>query len=374
MKFDGFKIGSVRLPNITVLAPLAGITNLPFRHMAKQVGCGLVCSEMISSNGLVHDSKKTFQLLDTVPEEKPLSMQIFGANPSIMAEAAAAVESNGADILDINFGCSVKKIIKTGSGVALMKDPDKAEAVLTAVRKAVEIPMTIKIRSGWEASGSQAVKIAHIAESCGVDAISVHPRTANQGFSGRADWSVISKVKAQVSIPIIGNGDIVSPETAEAMLNQTGCDAVMIGRAAIGNPWIFLQLMARFRETPAPEIDLETHFDMIRKYVTASVNYFGETHGCRMMRSRLCWFVKGLPHSSKFRESIKRISTINEAIEKIDGYYDSLQNRSRHPGVIYETVNIDEPVKSPKTDGKVKSAKFKACESRVTRRTYSTSQ
>lgn len=332
MQRDGFKIGSVQLPNITILAPLAGISNLPLRLMAKQAGCGMVCTEMISSNGLVYGSKRTFQLLDTASGEKPLSVQIFGAKPSIMAEAATIVESYGAGILDINFGCSVKKIIKTGSGVALMREPHTAEAVLNAVRKAVKIPLTIKIRSGWEASGNQAVKIAHIAESCGVDAISVHPRTAGQGFRGSADWSIISRVKAQVSIPVIGNGDITSPEKAETMLNQTGCDAVMIGRAAIGNPWIFHQIISRFRAISTPAIDLETHFDMIRKYVTASVDYFGEIHGSRMMRSRLCWFVKGLPHSSKFRESIKRVSTKREALEKIDGYYDSLQKRHSHPG------------------------------------------
>ena len=326
MKPDGFKIGAVRLPNITVAAPLAGISNLPSRLMAKRFGCGLVCSEMISASGLVHESKKTFRLMDTAPEEKPVSVQIFGSNPAIMAEAAAIVETAGTEILDINLGCSVKKIVKTGSGVALMREPKAAEGVFSAVRKAVNIPVTVKIRSGWDASGNQALNIAHIAESCGIDAISVHPRTAGQGFSGNADWSIISRVKARVSIPVIGNGDIVSPENAETMLNQTGCDAVMVGRAAIGNPWIFLQINALLSKSRVPEIDLKTRFNIMRDFVTASVNYSGEMHGCRMMRSRLCWFVKGLPHSSKFRESIKRISTKRDTLEKINGYYDSLLN------------------------------------------------
>jgi len=189
------KIGSVTLPNNTVMAPLAGITNLPFRLMVKELGCGLVCSEMISSNGLIYQSPKTIQLMNSAEKEKPLSVQMFGAVPEIMAEAAQMIEQSGADILDINFGCSVRKIIKSGSGVALMKSPEVAAAILTAVRKSVTIPLTIKIRSGWDYSGDQALEIARIAEDCGVDAITVHPRTATQGFGGTADWSIIQKIK-----------------------------------------------------------------------------------------------------------------------------------------------------------------------------------
>ncbi len=182
------QIGSLTLENNSALAPLAGITNLPFRLLAKEAGCGLVCSEMISSHGLVYKSEKTIKMLDSTPEEKPLSVQLFGAKPEIMAEAAAIVESNGADIVDINFGCSVRKVIRTGSGAALMRTPDLAEDLLKAVRRAIRIPLTIKIRSGWDASGDQAVNISRIAENCGADAITVHPRTAGQLFSGRAEW------------------------------------------------------------------------------------------------------------------------------------------------------------------------------------------
>ena len=232
-------IGNVRVDNPTVLAPLAGITNLPLRLLAKEAGCGLVCSEMISSNGLVHQSEKTHRLMDSPPEEKPFSVQIFGADPGIMAEAAQIVAASGADIVDINFGCSVKKVLKTGSGSALMKRPGLAREVLSAIRKAVSIPVTIKIRSGWDRSGAQALEIAGIAEDCGVDAIAVHPRTAAQGFRGKADWKIIAAVKKQAGIPVLGNGDIQIPEDALKMFAQTGCDGVMIGRAAIGNPWIF---------------------------------------------------------------------------------------------------------------------------------------
>ncbi len=226
------KIGSLSLKNITVLAPLAGITNLPFRILVKEAGCALVCSEMISANGLVYKSHKTAQTLESAAEEKPLSVQIFGSDPEIMADAAAMAEASGADVLDINFGCSVKKVLKTGSGSALMKEPEKAEAILKAVRKSIEIPLTIKIRTGWDYSGTQAFKIAEIAESCGVNAIAVHPRTATQGFGGTADWSVIAAIKKIVSIPVIGNGDIIVPEDAIRMQNETGCDAVVIGRTA----------------------------------------------------------------------------------------------------------------------------------------------
>jgi nifR3 family TIM-barrel protein len=250
------QIGSLTLENNTILAPLAGITNLPFRLLAKEAGCGMVCSEMISSHGLVYKSEKTLKMLDSTPEEKPLSIQLFGAKPDIMAEAAAIVESSGADVVDINFGCSVRKIIKTGSGAALMRTPELAEDLLKAVRRAIRIPLTIKIRSGWDASGEQALHISKVAENCGVDAVAVHPRTAGQLFGGRADWSIIAAVKTNVSIPVIGNGDIMSAADAVRMLDETGCDGVMIGRKAIGNPYIFSSVRARISGDNDAEDDI----------------------------------------------------------------------------------------------------------------------
>ena len=322
------KIGGVSLGNPLIMAPLAGITNLPFRLLAKEEGCALVCSEMISANGLAHKSAKTIKMLASLPEEKPLSMQIFGSDPSVMAEAAEMLEAAGADILDINFGCSVRKVLKTGSGSALMKSPKNAEAVISAVRKSIKIPLTIKIRTGWEPSGRQALEIAKIAENSGADAIAVHPRTARQGFSGRADWSVIAAVKQSVKIPVIGNGDIIFPEDVLKMISETGCDAVMIGRGAIGNPWIFSQANSLLNGAEKEDVSLDKRFAAMKRYLESSVASCGETHSCRMMRSRLPWFVKSLPHSSRFRESVKKVSTQKEAEKIIDSYRSFLEGET----------------------------------------------
>ena len=321
-------IGSIKLDNPFVLAPLAGISNLPFRLLAKKAGCALVYSEMTSANGLVYKAKKTLRMLASDPKEKPLALQIFGADPAIMAQAATIVEASGADILDINFGCSVKKVIKTGAGAALMRTPRKTEALLKAVRNSIKIPLTIKIRTGWDPSGNQALQIAKIAQTCGVDAIAVHPRTATQGFSGKADWSVISAVKQAASLPVIGNGDIVRPADAVRMQQTTGCDGLMIGRAAIGYPWIFSQCLASLRGQNITSVNLDQRFEVMKNYVSASVEYIDEKVACRMMRSRLGWFVKGLRFSSKFRESIKHLSSERETLELIETYREVLREAS----------------------------------------------
>jgi nifR3 family TIM-barrel protein len=323
------QIGSLKLENDIILAPLAGITNLPFRLMAKAAGCGLVCSEMVSANGLIHRSPKTLNMLASEPAEKPLSIQIFGSEPSIMADAAAMVEASGADIIDINFGCSVKKVVKTGAGVALMRTPALAEDVIKAVRGSVRIPFTIKIRTGWTASAEQAIRISQIAEDCGVDAVSVHPRTAAQRFGGQADWAVIARLKKKLRIPVIGNGDIRQPEDAARMKAQTGCDAVMIGRRAIGFPWIFSQTKALFdgREPRAPAV--AERFDVMEDYTRASVRCMGEGQACRVLRSRLGWFVKGLPHNSKFRENITRLQSESEAVDKIRHFEQQLLHSAK---------------------------------------------
>lgn len=318
------QIGDVQLDNPTVFAPLAGITNLPMRLLAKEYGCALVYTEMISANALVYGAAKTRQMLASVPEERPVAVQLFGSDPGMMAEAAQYVESSGADIIDINFGCAVKKILKSGSGVALMADLKKAEALIKAVRNAIKVPLTIKIRSGWHSSGDDALTLAAIAQNCGVNAIAVHPRTAKQGFTGHADWQLIGKIKNTIDIPVIGNGDIQSAQDAQQMIDQTGCDAVMVGRAAMGNPFIFRQICDHLAGNPLQPVTYTQRFDVMARFIEATSDYLGEKTACFILRSRLGWFAKGLPQASRFRKSICRLSSKQEAHELLQVYKDSV--------------------------------------------------
>lgn len=321
------KIGSLAIPGKTFLAPLAGITNLPFRRLVKECGCAVVCSEMISAKGLFYNSQKTVTLLQTDKMEKPFSVQIFGREPEIMARAAAAIEAMGvADILDINFGCSVKKIIKQGAGVALMQDMENSRAILQAVRKATSLPFTIKIRSGWDRSGSQALGLAKIAQDAGVDALILHPRTAAQGFTGTADWHLITQVKKHISIPVIGNGDIHTVQDAAAMMDQTGCDAVMIGRAAMANPCILHQVESFLTHGRYKEISASDIFRKMERLIHLYVAHFGEDPACKMLRGRLPWFVKGLPGCADFRKSLSRIPSESRALALIREYEYRLNN------------------------------------------------
>lgn len=305
---------------------MAGITQLPFRRLAKEAGCALVVTEMISSNGLVHRGKRTMELLKSHPAERPLCAQIFGRDPEVMKEAAQIVQAKGADLLDINLGCSVRKVVKQGAGVALMREPKRLGAMLKAVRKAVDIPFTVKIRSGWESSGDQAMMTARIAEDSGVDAVAIHPRTAVQGFGGRADWSLIARLKSDLYVPVIGNGDIRKPEDVPRMQLETGCDGVMIGRASMGNPWIFAQALDLIKGQPTEFPDLSTRLKWILRYIDHAVNHFGEVRAIRMMRSRVAWFVKGLPRCSSFRSAIVRLRSRQEMVDALKAYFDKLQD------------------------------------------------
>jgi len=313
-------IGPLHLENPVILAPLAGITNLPFRLLAKEAGCGLVTSEMVSADGLVHGAPNALALLRSLPAEKPLAVQLFGSDPAVMAEAAAIVEGSGADLLDINFGCAVKKVIKTGSGVALMRTPQRAEELLRAVRHAVRIPLTIKIRSGWDGSGLQALALGEIAEACGVDAVTVHPRTAAQKFSGRADWGVIAALKQQLSIPVIGNGDIACADDAARMLFETGCDAVMVGRRAIGYPRIFTEILLRLHGKAVPADTIANRLKVLRRYALLTVECFGRETATRLIRRRLGWFVKGMRNGAVLRCAAGQITCMEQAYELIEAF------------------------------------------------------
>jgi nifR3 family TIM-barrel protein len=312
------KIGTLTLDNPTLLAPLAGITHLPVRLLAREAGCALVCSEMVSADGLAHGSPHTLPYLRSLPAEKPLAVQIFGSDPAVMAAAAAIVQDSGADVVDINFGCAVRKVVKAGAGAALMRTPQRAADLLRAVRRAVRIPVTIKIRSGWDRSGREALEIGAMAEGCGVDAVTLHPRTAAQKFSGQADWSLIAALKRRIAIPVIGNGDIRTPQDAERMMAETGCDAVMIGRGAFGYPRIFTEVNARLRGRPAPPEDLGERLETMRRYVGLTVACYGEETALRLLRSRLGWFAKGLRCAAALRRAAAQAASIGAALELID--------------------------------------------------------
>lgn len=308
-----------------LLAPLAGITNLPFRLIAREFGCDLCFTEMISANGLIRESAKTVEYLETCPEDQPLGVQLFGADPDIMAQAAVIVVAHHPDLIDINMGCPVRKVVKTGSGAMLMKDPILAGRIIAAVVKSVNVPVTVKIRSGWSRSSINAAAMACIAEDAGAAAIIVHGRTADQGFSGYADWGIIAQVKSAVKIPVIGNGDIWQPEDAFKMRTQTGCDAVMVGRGALGNPWIFRginQLSSGFPANCHPSLP-ERHA-LIKKHWEMEMHYCGRRIANRSFRKHLLWYTKGLADSGRFREIVGKMTDSDAMLSELDRYFQSL--------------------------------------------------
>ena len=314
--------------NGAFLAPLAGISNLPFRLIARSQGCALAYTEMISANGLVRKTAKTFEYLETCAKDRPLGAQVFGADPEIVAEASRIIANSGADLIDINMGCPVKKVIKTGSGVILMKDPNRVARIIDSVKKAVQIPVTVKIRSGWSGGSINAVEIARIAEDSGVDAITIHARTADQGYSGKADWKVIAEVKKAVNIPVIGNGDIWHPQDAVRMLRETSCDAVMVGRGALGNPWIFkgiIQACSGQTENYLPSLDQRQK--MIKNHWEMETQFLGDKLADKRFRKHLLWYTKGLEGASRFRQLAGKLKD-GEAIQnELNEYFRLLREQ-----------------------------------------------
>ncbi len=309
------------------MAPMAGITNLPFRLIVKKMGAGLVTTEMVSAMGLIMGKQKTLNYLQNYPDEKPLSVQIFGFNPHAMATAAEMVVDAGADVVDINMGCPARKVVRTGAGGALLREPEKVKEIVTAVRKVCKVPLTVKIRAGWSPSRMNAPEIAKQAEAAGADAVTVHPRFVSQKFSGKADWCVIADVKKQVKIPVIGNGDIFAPHLAQQLRKETGCDGVMIGRGAIGMPWIFRQILAlengKDMETPT----LKERKDLILEHFHHLSKLIGEKRASFNMRGLLLWYTKGLPYGRRFRGAFTCIRDCNALTNVLDEYFAALEDR-----------------------------------------------
>ncbi len=306
-------IGNVVLENPYILAPMAGVTDLPFRLLCREQGAGLLCMEMVSAKAIQYNNKNTKALLDIHPAEPPVSLQLFGSDPDVISEVAKRIEELPFSILDINMGCPVPKIVRNGEGSALMKQPKLVYEIVSKTAGAIEKPVTVKIRKGFDDSCINAVEIAKIIEDAGAKAVAVHGRTREQYYSGRADWDIIRQVKEAVSIPVIGNGDVTSGERAVAMQRETGCDGVMIGRGAQGNPWIFSELLAYDRTGKMPaRPTVEELKQMIYRHARLQIEYKGEYLGMREMRKHVSWYTAGLPNSAKLRGEINEVETYEE--------------------------------------------------------------
>ena len=301
------------MDNPYILAPMAGVTDLPFRLLCKEQGAGLLCMEMISAKALQYKNKNTKALLSIHPQEYPVSLQLFGSDPQIISEQAKIIEELPFQILDINMGCPVPKVVRNGEGSALMKNPGLVYDIVSATVKAIQKPVTVKIRKGFDDSCINAVEIAKIIEEAGASAVAVHGRTREQYYSGKADWDIIRQVKEAVKIPVIGNGDVTSGEKALAMKEETGCDGVMIGRGAQGNPWIFRELLEYEKSGKLPDRPtVQTIRETMLRHARLQIEFKGDYLGIREMRKHVAWYTKGLKGSARLREAINQVESYEE--------------------------------------------------------------
>lgn len=324
---ETWTIGNVPIQGKAILAPMAGVSDIAYRLLAKEHGASMVCTEMVSAMGIKYKNERTHELLRMEAVEHPVSMQIFGSNPEAIALGAKVVADAGADIVDINMGCPVKKVVSSGDGSALMKTPDLAARVAEAAVKAVDVPVTVKMRIGWDDDHINVVDFAKRIESTGVAAVAVHGRTREQMYMGRADWSYIKAVKDSLSIPVIGNGDVWTPEDALRMMQETGCDAVMIGRGAQGNPWIFERTNHYLRTGELrPEPTYLERLDMLLKHFELLCRYKGAALGVREIRTHAGWYMRGMPEAAYWRNRVNTIHTVESFKKELSTYRDVLEN------------------------------------------------
>lgn len=314
-------IGNIELSAPLALAPMAGITDLPFRLICRRLGCGMTVSEMVSAKGLLYKNVKTTEMLRIDDGERPTAIQLFGSVPAELAEAARMVEASGADMIDFNMGCPVPKIVNNGEGSALMKNPQLAHDILAAMVKAVKIPVTVKFRAGWDDANRNAVEIARAVEAAGVSAVAVHGRTRLQFYEGKADWSIIADVKQAVKVPVFGNGDIFTVADGLRMLEQTGCDGLMIGRGADGNPWLFTALAAALRGEPLPQPpSLKERLAQAAEHLEMLIAYKNEVVAVKEMRRHISAYLKGMPHAAEFRGRFHKVDTQEQFSELLAEY------------------------------------------------------
>lgn len=320
------KIGNLDIENPVILAPMAGVTDFPFRQIVKEMGCGLVYTEMVSAKGLVYGNRRTEELMDFEEDGTPVAIQLFGSEPDIMAEGAKLVAEREPDLIDINMGCPTPKIVKNGDGSALMKEPALAGEIVAAMTEAVDIPITVKIRTGWDADSINAVELAQICEKNGAALVAVHGRTREQFYSGHADWDIIREVKEAVDIPVVGNGDIFSPEDARAIFDKTGCDAIMIGRGAQGNPYIFKRVSNYLKTGEIlPPLTASQKIELAIDHLKRHVAYRGEKLGIPQMRKHLAWYIKGLYNCSAVKNKVFKLNTYDECIAVLEDYLAELR-------------------------------------------------